>query len=99
MPTVTPEAAKEEEKGQKPQDENKSSDSAEKSDDTKEKEEEKKPVDPATKRRRLIIGIGVGIGVLIAGIAWWLYSRTYESTDDAQINGTSTPSRHAWPGR
>jgi membrane fusion protein (multidrug efflux system) len=25
--------------------------------------------------------------VLVAGIAWWLYSRTYESTDDAQING------------
>jgi multidrug resistance efflux pump len=23
----------------------------------------------------------------VAGIAWWLYSRTYESTDDAQING------------
>jgi len=70
---------------EKEKDQNKNSDSAEKADDKK--EEEKKPMDPATKRRRIIIGVGVGIVVLVAGIAWWLYSRTYESTDDAQING------------
>ena len=29
--------------------------------------------------------------MLVAGIAWWLYSRTYESTDDAQINGHLNP--------
>ena len=51
------------------------------------KKEEKKPVDPATKRRRIVIGIVVGVVVLVAVVAWWLYSRTYESTDDAQING------------
>jgi membrane fusion protein, multidrug efflux system len=78
---------------QKDKDQNKDGDSGEKNDDKKaeknddNKKEEKKPVDPATKRRRIIIGIAVGVVVLVAGIAWWLYSRTYESTDDAQING------------
>ena len=78
---------------QKDKDQDKKGDSAEKDDDKKgekdddKKKEEQKPVDPATKRRRIIIGVAVGIVLLVAGIAWWLYSRTYESTDDAQING------------
>ena len=58
---------------EKDKDQNKKSDSTEKADDKKE-EEEKKPMDPATKRRRIIIGVGVGIVVLVAGIAWWVYS-------------------------
>jgi membrane fusion protein (multidrug efflux system) len=49
--------------------------------------EEKKPVDPATKRRRIIVGVSLGILLLAGGIGWWLYSRTYESTDDAQVDG------------
>jgi len=51
----------------------------------------KKPLDPATKRKRILIGVVVGIVVLVAGIAWWLHSRTYESTDDAQIDGHLNP--------
>jgi membrane fusion protein (multidrug efflux system) len=78
---------------QKDKDQNEKSNSVENDNDKKgekdddKKKEEQKPVDPATKRRRIIIGIAVGVVVLVAGIAWWLYSRTYESTDDAQING------------
>jgi membrane fusion protein, multidrug efflux system len=83
---------------QKGKDQKNKSDSGDKEDDKKgenvddkkkadDKKEEQKPVDPATKRLRIILGIGVGVVVLVAGIAWWLYSRTYESTDDAQING------------
>jgi membrane fusion protein (multidrug efflux system) len=67
----------------------------EKQDDKQDKDKkddaEKKPLDPATKRKRILIGIVVGVVVLIAGIAWWLHSRTYEDTDDAQIDGHLNP--------
>jgi membrane fusion protein (multidrug efflux system) len=55
------------------------------------KKDEKKPLDPAVKRKRILIGIVAGVVVLIAGVAWWLYSGTYESTDDAQIDGHLNP--------
>jgi membrane fusion protein (multidrug efflux system) len=59
--------------------------------DKKSDVEAKKPVDPATKRRRIIIGVCIGILLLVGGVAWWLYSRTYESTDDAQVDGHLNP--------
>ena len=62
-----------------------------KQDKDKKDDAEKKPLDPATKLKRILIGIVIGVVVLIAGIAWWLHSRTYESTDDAQIDGHLNP--------
>jgi membrane fusion protein (multidrug efflux system) len=62
-----------------------------KQDKDKKDDAEKKPLDPATKRKRILIGVVVGVVVLAAGIAWWLHSRTYESTDDAQIDGHLNP--------
>ena len=66
-----------------------------KQDDKQDKDEkddaEKKPIDPATKRKRILIGVVVGVVVLVAGIAWWLHSRTYEGTDDARIDGHLNP--------
>jgi membrane fusion protein (multidrug efflux system) len=60
-------------------------------DHAKKDDAEKKPLDPAKRRKRILIGVGVGIVVLVGGIAWWLYSRTYEATDDAQIDGHLNP--------
>jgi membrane fusion protein (multidrug efflux system) len=59
--------------------------------DKKSEPEPAKPVDPATKRRRIIIGVCIGVVLLVGGVAWWLYSRTYESTDDAQVDGHLNP--------
>jgi membrane fusion protein, multidrug efflux system len=56
-------------------------------DDEQKSEPEKKPVDPATKRRRIILGVVIGIVLIAGAVSWWLYARTYESTDDAQIDG------------
>ena len=51
----------------------------------------KEPVDLAKRRRRFII-IGI-VGVLIVAlcVVWWLYSRTYETTDDAQVDAHLNP--------
>lgn len=39
------------------------------------------------RRRSLMVAAVVGAVILIGGIAFWLYSNTYESTDDAQVDG------------
>lgn len=39
------------------------------------------------KRRTLLFAAIVGGIVLLAAIGFWLYARTYESTDDAQVDG------------
>lgn len=53
----------------------------------KENKEEEKPMDPATKRRRIILTSVVVCVLLIGGVLWYLHSLTYEDTDDAQIDG------------
>jgi membrane fusion protein (multidrug efflux system) len=42
---------------------------------------------PQGRRRSLILAIVAGAVILIGAIAFWLYSNTYESTDDAQVDG------------
>ena len=39
------------------------------------------------RRRSLIFAGVVGVIVVIGVIAFWLYSSTYESTDDAEVDG------------
>ncbi len=54
-------------------------------------EKKEPPPDPAKKRRTLIIAGIVGVVVLIIAISFYLYSRTYEDTDDAQVDGHLNP--------
>ena len=39
------------------------------------------------RRRSLVFAGVVGAVILIGALAFWLYSRTYETTDDAQVDG------------
>jgi membrane fusion protein (multidrug efflux system) len=39
------------------------------------------------RRRTLLFASALGILILAGALAFWLYSRTYESTDDAQVDG------------
>jgi membrane fusion protein (multidrug efflux system) len=66
-------------------------DGAKQPDSDKKPDVEKKPVDPATKWKRIVIGVAVAVVLLVAGFLWWQHSQTYESTDDAQIDGHLNP--------
>ncbi len=54
-------------------------------------QENKKPMDPAKKRKRLFLIATLAVIVLIGIGIWWLISRNYEDTDDAQVNGHINP--------
>ena len=67
-------------------------DAKNKSDGKEQKDQpDKEPVDPAKKRRRILYGVVIAVIVLVGGLLWWLHSRTYEYTDDAQIDGHLNP--------
>jgi membrane fusion protein (multidrug efflux system) len=49
------------------------------------------PADPSRKRRK-VLGIAlIAVIAVAAGIGWFLYSGTYESTDDAQVDAHLNP--------
>ena len=54
-------------------------------------QENEKPQNPAQRRRFILIAILAVVVIAIGGFAWWSYSQTYESTDDAQIDGHLNP--------
>ena len=39
------------------------------------------------KRRTLLFAVVLGAIIVVAALGFWLYARTYESTDDAQVDG------------
>jgi membrane fusion protein (multidrug efflux system) len=62
---------------------------ADKGDNAKneEHEEEEKPADPAKRRLWIVIAAMVCILLVTGAVLWYLHAQTYESTDDAQIDG------------
>ncbi len=54
-------------------------------------EQQKPPMDPRKKRRNILVGVTVVVLLLIGGLFWWLHARSYEDTDDAQIDGHLHP--------
>ena len=39
------------------------------------------------RRKGVLFAVIAGVVIIVAAVAFWLYSRTYESTDDAQVDG------------
>ncbi len=52
---------------------------------------EKARVDPAKRRRTILIGAAIALLVVLGCVAWWIHSGTYESTDDAQVDAHLNP--------
>src|ERR1700676_1694195 len=40
---------------------------------------------------RFVMGVLVLIALIVGGIIWWRYASTYETTDDAQVDGHIYP--------
>ena len=54
-------------------------------------EQNKPQADPAKRRRGIILAIIIGVLLIVGCVVWWLYSRTYETTDDAQADAHLNP--------
>jgi membrane fusion protein (multidrug efflux system) len=61
-------------------------------------EQKKPPVDPARAKRRRLIIIAIGVVVVLGGFLYWLHTRHFEDTDDAQIDGYLTAISSRVPG-
>jgi membrane fusion protein (multidrug efflux system) len=59
--------------------------------DSKQNQPEKTPVDPAKRRRTIVIGILIALVLVLGAVAWWIHSSTYETTDDAQVDAHLNP--------
>lgn len=53
-------------------------------------QETSKPMSPGRKRLNTVIGGAVLLLCVVAGVAYWLHSRHYESTDDAFIDSNQS---------
>lgn len=49
------------------------------------------PMNPVKKRKRIFILLCVLLVLGAGGVLWWLISRNYETTDDAQVDGHMNP--------
>ena len=58
---------------------------------SRQKAQSQAPPAPARKTRTLLLGGLILIVLAVAGFLWWSYTNTYESTDDAQVDGHLNP--------
>jgi membrane fusion protein, multidrug efflux system len=73
------------------QDEQQASNKSDSQSESAQDHREKAPVDPVKRRRTIVIGAVIALILVLGGIAWWIHSGTYESTDDAQVDAHLNP--------
>ena len=73
------------------QDEQQAPKQADSSSPPEQESREKAPVDPAKRRRNIVIGVVIALLLILGCTAWWIHSGTYESTDDAQVDAHLNP--------
>jgi membrane fusion protein (multidrug efflux system) len=76
---------------EKKPDDGKKPEAEKKPDEEKKPDAETKPMDPAKKRLWIVLAVVAGVAIVVGGVLFYLHSLTYESTDDAQIDGHLNP--------